>query len=941
MTLRGWRRTWLGAAEAVEHTFGPTQLRNAAAHDAGVRFEVRLGRRWREVDFSPPDAGSVHGLLDALPRTRTAGFDEQWAGLQEFNRRLPLRAGRRWVTPGLVLANLAMFVAILALSGGPSVDPVEIARWANAGLLTTQGEWWRLLSASFLHWNLLHCVLNMWVLWNAGRLTERLFGSFAFLGLYLACGVLANLASVGWNPAAVSAGASGAVFGVLGALLACVMKDSGVPRVLIRAHRWSTLTFVVLNLLVGALTPATDNAAHAGGLVTGLTLGWWLAPSLEGRRSVMQHAQRVATALTLVAAALGLGTFLLRAPPPDPEGPYAWGTRNAWYVRAEAAHFRAGTALDWKLGSGAISPAEYARSIRQELLPFLEEAAARLEQAPASDAGDAGDSLESYAQLALRFVRARRDWLTALATSMETPTTSRSDFAAELGREYHRQTARLEIARGRAQFNGRPAGLRVALLEWYWLRSGKGTDHCILPPEALRRVAGPSDSPDDGPARRRDAGCAAQRMLLLRDYEGLEQRIAVARDALSDLPDGSSTYSGIFAGLSDLLELGGFPPELLLQRFAEWRRAHPDSTAPHLLESDLFHELGWAARGHGSAQEVRSQDWQKFAYHVNRASAVLDEIADRGRDEPHWYVSAISVGLDGEDSLESIRATFDEAVWRFPSYQPMYRAMLRVLMPRWRGSSDEVADFIEQMAFTQPDSAYAFLYAMYVRMEGDDVDVFHSPRVDWQRILAGLELLRSEYGSSDFVVNSYAYLACRKEDAGAYASIRAVAASRPSWTAWSNEHTLSTCDTALADGSEPRADVASLAPVRGQNDGKGNVLTAADAEWVRRQTSTALEAAEPVRDAISRYYLEHGRLPPEDVLRTSPDFRPANPIGTIVELGVGGSINMKLSGGPLDGRRFSWAPYTIGSEVQWQCAYETVPAEFLGPPCRPVESPQP
>ena len=306
MTLRGWQRTWLGTAEAVEVAFSPSQIRNAVRRDSTVRFEVRIGRRWRNVEFTVPDGATAEQLLGALPATRTAGFEEAWVGLQEFNRVMAAQEGRYWVTPALVVMNLAAFVAIVVRSGGTYVDPQEMARWANAGLVTTRGEWWRLLTATFLHWNLAHVALNMWALWNAGRLTERLYGSTTFLAMYLASGILGSLASIAWNPTVVSAGASGAVFGVLGALLACTLREHGLPRVVVKAHRWSTLTFVVLNLALGAISPNIDNAAHLGGLAAGLVLGWLLArPIRLDRRADLTGAQ-VAVAASIVAVTLGL-----------------------------------------------------------------------------------------------------------------------------------------------------------------------------------------------------------------------------------------------------------------------------------------------------------------------------------------------------------------------------------------------------------------------------------------------------------------------------------------------------------------------------------------------------------------------------------------------------------------------------------------------------------
>jgi hypothetical protein len=334
---------------------------------------------------------------------------------------------------------------------------------------------------------------------------------------------------------------------------------------------------------------------------------------------------------------------------------------------------------------------------------------------------------------------------------------------------------------------------------------------------------------------------------------------------------------------------------------------------------------------------VRAQDWQLFRYRVSLARVILEDVAERSSDEPYWYSIAIQVGLDGQDQRESMRARFDAGARRFPAYEPLYRAMLRVLMPRWGGSSADVADFVDQESLAQPDSTYARLYTAYAHMEGDDVDIFLDPRVNWPRIRAGLELLQKQYASSDFVVNVSAYMACRKGDAEAYARLRSAVVDRPSNSAWSDKYTLSTCDDRFA-GREVVAnldtEVAPVAPLGGRVDSRGTVLTAADEEWVRRQTAMAQQAAEPVRAAITKYVEQHGRLPPDELLRQSPEFRAVESMSAVVETGLGASINMTLRGGAMDGRKFSWTPYLRNGEIRWACAQETVPEEYLGAPCR-------
>jgi membrane associated rhomboid family serine protease len=123
---------------------------------------------------------------------------------------------------------------------------------ANFGPLTVNGQWWRLLTATFVHFNLFHLLLNMWALWNVGRLCERVFGRLTFVFLYFASAVLASLSSIAWNPDLSSVGASGPIFGILGAFLAFFLNPQNrVPATIARRHWISTSAFAVFNLVSG------------------------------------------------------------------------------------------------------------------------------------------------------------------------------------------------------------------------------------------------------------------------------------------------------------------------------------------------------------------------------------------------------------------------------------------------------------------------------------------------------------------------------------------------------------------------------------------------------------------------------------------------------------------------------------------------------------------
>jgi rhomboid protease GluP len=136
------------------------------------------------------------------------------------------------LTQVLVGANVMVFVAMV-LASGPSLDftgQVMVHFGANFGPLPS-GDWWRLVTYMFLHGGLMHIAFNMWCLWDLGALCESLYGRWTFACIYLITGIAGGLASVAWNPGVLSVGASGAIFGLAGALLASFyLGEFSVPK---------------------------------------------------------------------------------------------------------------------------------------------------------------------------------------------------------------------------------------------------------------------------------------------------------------------------------------------------------------------------------------------------------------------------------------------------------------------------------------------------------------------------------------------------------------------------------------------------------------------------------------------------------------------------------------------------------------------------------------
>lgn len=226
-------------------------------------------------------------------------------------------AGLPRVTILLIAINVLVFVAMLT-RGVPLLKPTpnQLLQWgANYGPLTLGGQWWRLLSSMFLHIGLVHLGVNMWCFFEMGFLAERLYRRGTYIAIYLLAGVAGSLASLARNPTIISAGASGAIFGVAGALITTLFFGKlPVPRSAIKETLRSLLLFAAFNLGYGFYEKTVDNGAHLGGLGCGLVLGALLSHDAfpEARRSwrtvvvPVFAAGLVASAMALYRADLSL-----------------------------------------------------------------------------------------------------------------------------------------------------------------------------------------------------------------------------------------------------------------------------------------------------------------------------------------------------------------------------------------------------------------------------------------------------------------------------------------------------------------------------------------------------------------------------------------------------------------------------------------------------------
>jgi len=190
------------------------------------------------------------------------------------------------------------------------------------------GEWWRVLTATFVHVTLLHIALNMWCLWNLGVFGEPLLGRRGLICVYLLTGIAGNMLSVGWaalsGVGSMVAGASGAVFGIAGILIVLLSnRGLSVPWAELKALRRQVIFFAVVNLAIGigpqmlgvfssSSLGRIANSAHIGGFVCGLALGLPLFPRMMSGRASYRRRQTqtfIVTALLMCLVGYAISAF--------------------------------------------------------------------------------------------------------------------------------------------------------------------------------------------------------------------------------------------------------------------------------------------------------------------------------------------------------------------------------------------------------------------------------------------------------------------------------------------------------------------------------------------------------------------------------------------------------------------------------------------------------
>jgi rhomboid protease GluP len=286
VTIEGKARRSFRLSQARSERLRMVDIVNVWSDGAQFVFDVQRVGGMDSVGCTVETPETARALMALLPSRQTAEYAVEQAERDLFHERIDYHSRSSPVMWTLVAANSVIFLLMWmqgVFSGTPGQTAQALIAWgSNAGAFTLHGQWWRLVTSMFLHGGWPHILFNMVALVQVGALVERMFGSVRFLAVYLIAGICGGLASIMWNADVNSVGASGAIFGIMGGLLAFILKpDSGVPMTIVKALRSSATGFLIFNIFAGIVYPHTDNAAHLGGLAGGFLAGLLLARSLH------------------------------------------------------------------------------------------------------------------------------------------------------------------------------------------------------------------------------------------------------------------------------------------------------------------------------------------------------------------------------------------------------------------------------------------------------------------------------------------------------------------------------------------------------------------------------------------------------------------------------------------------------------------------------------
>lgn len=308
-------RSWKTYGEQIVITVdnGSLHIKSEMVHGEVVDLGKRNSKNvqafilaWGSNGNQPAEA--LNAALQTLGELRNNTMQvvaQQQQEAAEVDAAMHLSKSNLYVTYAIMAINILVFL-LMALNGAGIFEAnsrVHIHWGSNFAPLTLSGDWWRLITCTFLHFGIIHLAMNMYCLYMVAMYLEPMLGKWRFVTAYLATGALASVASLWWHSEPTnSAGASGAVFGMYGVFLA-LLTTNLIPKQLRQSLMGSIGIFVLYNLFNG-VKGSVDNAAHIGGLLSGIAIGYVYALGIKKEKEGRDALRWVPAAVALATCAV-------------------------------------------------------------------------------------------------------------------------------------------------------------------------------------------------------------------------------------------------------------------------------------------------------------------------------------------------------------------------------------------------------------------------------------------------------------------------------------------------------------------------------------------------------------------------------------------------------------------------------------------------------------
>lgn len=290
-----------------------------------ISFFVNLGDNVEVVDTNnvkciglrkEKDLDNYTFLKDFFPEMNINYREKGEALLQKISRELTeegIKTNREveevftpkvpYVTYALIAINVIYFLLMTFVGNGTTDVATLIQYGANIPELIQAGQWYRLVTSAFIHLGLAHLLFNMYALYVIGSQVESFFGKAKYLIIYLGSAITGNLLSMVFTHG-ISAGASGAIFGLLG----CLLYFGYHYRVYLgNTLRSQIIPLILINLVLGFLGTGIDNAGHIGGLIGGLLLS--MAVGIKNQTSKAERTNGIILSIIFVAFLIYMAFF--------------------------------------------------------------------------------------------------------------------------------------------------------------------------------------------------------------------------------------------------------------------------------------------------------------------------------------------------------------------------------------------------------------------------------------------------------------------------------------------------------------------------------------------------------------------------------------------------------------------------------------------------------